>query len=267
MMLVRKLNDHGLAEFNRYINDLKSGTQRALPAHLIASGESSLELPLEIEVDENRSFETRYDIGQYLVEVFREQNIQPYMGDTGFWSWFALLWFNQLCPADSSGIRKPSMAYNYILSSSYNHRPRHAIYMTWQLVDSYGEPVRFLLSRNPATRGELMEQLMARQEFYTSRGAVMLSNRYYCDTATGGFKKGAAGRGAGSVTRFVSMLQQLQMTYDVFSMTMAELDGLFPAEFDRFRPNKAQTTPADQDKKDSFINEAESGTLAKKYLT
>ena len=234
-MQARKLNDHGLREFEKFVVGLKSDNEQNTPIYLLHASESSEKLDVEVEVKDGLQFESRFAMGTYLVDLLNDQDIQKFLGETGFWSWFALLWFDQLCPLNSDDKRKPSMPYNYILSKKYNHRPRHAIFMTWQLVSFYGEDVRFLLSKPPSTRGELVEQLMARQDFYTSRGAVLLANKLYSDPATYGFKRGAAGRGSGSVVRFISVLQQLQTTYDIFSISMVELDSLYPAEFNRFR--------------------------------
>lgn len=162
--------------------------------------------------------------------------MQRYMGDVGFWSWFSLLWFDQLCPVKKDGTRNPSREYNYILSRKYNHRPRHAIYMTWQLVDQYGADSRFMLSKEPSTRGEITEQMMARQEILSSDGVMRLASYLYFDMHSGTFKKGAASRtSAGCVNRYVAWLQQIQLTFDIFSISRDELAELLPPEFDRFR--------------------------------
>jgi hypothetical protein len=235
MMKIRRLNDHGFKEFSAFIENLRKGVEQNLPKYLLDSKEFSEPVSFDLEADADRVFETRYDLGCYLVELLAHEEIQEYMGDTGFWSWFALLWFEQLCPV-KKGKLKPSQAYNYILSERYNHRPRHAIYMTWQLVDRYGENARFMLCKDPSTRGEITEQLMARQEILSSQGAMELASQLYYDPKTENFKKGAAARSsAGCVYRYVSWLQQLQLTFDIFSTSRTELEQLLPKEFDRFR--------------------------------
>ena len=106
--------------------------------------------------------------------------------------------------------------------------------MTWQLVDRYGEDARFMLSKLTA-RGEIIEQMMARQEFLSSEGAVRLASYLYFDPQSGGFKKGSAARkSAGCIARYIAWLQQLQLTFDIFSTTDRELKQLLPAEFNRF---------------------------------
>jgi len=173
-------------------------------------------------------------MGVYLTGLFKDQGIQTYMGDSGFWSWLALLWFDQLCPAKKD-VRKPSMDYNYILSNDFKHRPRHAIYMTWQLVNRYGKDAMYLLCKEMPTRGEAMEQMMARQEILSCEGIVRLGSKLYLDPQTGMQKKGTGGKGAGSVRRYVTWLNQLKLTYDLYSLSPEDLEQLLPPEFERFR--------------------------------
>jgi hypothetical protein len=231
---LRKLNDEGLNEFSFFINSLRQGVSVNIPTYMLGDDRTSESIDLDLDV-EVQDFNTRYDMGLYLISLFGDEKIQALIGDRGLWSWLALLWFDQLCPKNASGQRKPSMEYNYVLSEKYNHRPRHAIYMTWQLVNRYGEDSRFMLCKGMATRGEITEQMMARQDFLSSKGVMGLASSLYFDNDAGGFKKGAAARkSAGCITRYIAWLQQLQVNYDLYSITKDELKELLPKEFDRF---------------------------------
>lgn len=237
-MIIRALNDHGLDVFRRFINDLRDGEQQNTPTGLLTSNQSSEALPFELDIDD-RKFENRYELGVYLDEKLKTLDLQQVMGNTGFWSALALYWFDQLCPEKSGAARKPAMVYNYILSDNYNHRPRHAIFTTWQLVSQYGEDARFLLGKALPVRGELTEQIMARQYYLGCEGVIRAASRLYYDTDTKTFKRGAAARkSAGCVSRYLSWLQQLEINYDIFSMNKHELSSLMPKEFDRFKNNQ-----------------------------
>lgn len=232
-MRVRKLNDHGLGEFERYIRQLRDGKTVTDPTWILTDERTSSPVTLAANL-ESRLFATRFEMGAYLCEQFSEHNMQPYIGDRGFWSWIALLWFDQLCPK-KAGQPIPAMHYNYVLSSDYRHRPRHAIYITWQLVDRYGEDARFLLCKEISTRGELIEQMMARQDILSLDGVMRLASHLYMDPVTGNFKKGAASRKSGGcVSRYIAWLQQLENTYDLFLATKNDLQALLPSEFQRF---------------------------------
>ena len=234
-MKMRKLNEQGLDEFGRFVQELRNGGKQNTLSGLLTSGETSLPLDFELDIDDI-TFANRYELGQYLTEKLEPVDGRFYVGDTGFWSALALYWFDQLCPVKTDGTRKPAMVYNYILSENYNHRPRHAIFTTWQLVSKYGEDARFLLSKELPVRGELIEQLMARQYYLGCEGVMKTASKLYYDTEHKTFKKGSAGRtSAGCVYRFVSWLQQLEINYDLFSMELDDLLQLMPVEFDRFK--------------------------------
>ena len=235
-MKIRKLNKSGIKEFERFIANLRSGSKQNTPHYLLTDPSTSELLDWDLDL-EREAFNNRYDLGVYLAEILNEIDVQKLIGDSGFWGALALFWFDQLCPEKADGSRKPSMVYNYVLSENYNHRPRHAIFTTWQLVSLYGEDSRFLLSRDLPVRGELIEQLMARQYFLSCEGVMRAASTLYFDPDRKTFKKGAAGRtSAGCVYRFVNWLQQIEINYDLFSISGEDLVDLMPKEFERFKP-------------------------------
>ena len=151
MKYMRSLNSKGIELFNDYIFRSRSKENVQPPYYLLFDSEFSDEIDILIPID-SQDFNSRYEIGIYLTDKFKGINIQPYLGHQGFWSWLALFWFEQLCPK-REGKYSPAKEYNYILSTNYNHRPRHAIFMTWQLVSQCGEDVKFMLSKEPSVRG------------------------------------------------------------------------------------------------------------------
>ena len=235
-MEARRLNSEGLRRISACIETLRQSEKVEIPAGLLTEDATSAAIEPTIVLSAEK-FSTRYDLGHALVGAVGDQDIQSLVGDTGFWSWLALYWFDQLCPESAQGIRKPSMVYNYVLSSSYNHRYRHAIYTTWQLVSAYGDTAKFLLCKELPVRGELIEQMMARQYYMSCEGVMNAAAQLYWDSGKDSFKSGAASRkSAGCVSRLVSWLQQIELTYDVYSLTSDQLLELMPSEFSRFKP-------------------------------
>jgi hypothetical protein len=86
--------------------------------------------------------------------------------------------------------------------------------------------------------GEIVEQLAAYQELVTNKAVVESATRLYYDSSRENrhFKVGAAGKGAGSARRYVDVLMQFDLTWDLYSMTTDEILAMLPDEFDRFRP-------------------------------
>ncbi|UAA39632.1 hypothetical protein KIH87_04550 [Paraneptunicella aestuarii] len=232
MTLIRRLNNIGLEKFTDYIQKLKAGVDIQYPEYLLDSIEFSEDCEIDVEVEQVQ-FKSRYELGKYLVGKFADIDMQPYLGDRGVWSWLALFWFKQLCPV-VSGKFKPSEAHHYVLSQLYNHRPRHSVLYSWQLVELHGEDSLFMLAKKPSVRGELSEQLLARQYILYSKGVIALANHLYFDANTESFKRGAAGRGKGGVTRLISWIRQIDLTYDIFSMEKEDFVKILPSEFGRF---------------------------------
>ena len=231
---IRKLNGDGLSAFEQYLYDLREGKKIEPPFHLLTDPRYSG--PLEdVPKVERKEFKTRYDMGAYLSGVLEDADMQPLLGDRGFWSWLALYWFDQLCPARADGTRKPSQIYNYILSTNYNHRPRHAVRTTWFLVSQYGETAFFLLSKKPSERGELIEQLAARQYLISCRGVIEAASRLYYDPERRTFRRGStSSKRKGNIRRYVGYLQQLDLTYDLYSLSGEDLISMLPEEYSGF---------------------------------
>lgn len=231
---IRRLNERGIEVFGMHIHELSQGNKLDTPIHILTDDRYSEAIEYELNV-EQRDFDTRYEMGGYLVEVLSEVNIQKLLGEQGIWSWLALYWFDQLCPAAASGSRKPSKSYNYILSTNYNHRPRHAVYMTWLLVERYGEDSLFMLSKKLHERGELIEQLTARQYLIGCPGVISAASTLYFDPKKSTFKRGSTSqKRKGNMRRFISYLQQLDLTYDLGTISGDSLVGMLPGEYSSF---------------------------------
>ncbi|MGE4251298.1 MAG: hypothetical protein AB7F09_18075 [Parvibaculaceae bacterium] len=247
--LLRKLNDEGILRFRGFI---AGGANGNVPIELLSNPETSEPLPTAI-VPDGRTFETRYDFGSYLNQIFVSLNAASISHDQGFWSGAALFWFDHICPTNSTGVRKPDKDYRYILSRDYRHYYRHAVRSPWQLVRAHGELAKLLLvspkeQQHPlGVHGEILEQLGGRQQILGSRPIMAAANRLYYDQTSGRPRTGVAGSGKGSARRFGLVLRQLDLTYDPEGMPEDDLIGLLPTEFDRWKPKKmAQTGQASQ---------------------
>lgn len=234
-MLLRKLNEQGVKAFEMFIYSQKSGSDDAIPFNLLSDDTFSEQTELSIDIEENRRFDSRFQMGVYLVELFSDVEKTSIIGDHGLWTWLALVWFEQLCPL-TGGKMSPYAVENYSFSNSFGRRTRHAVYMTWNLVDLYGEDVRFMLCKEPNTRGEITEQLMGTQDILYSDAVIRVASLLYLDEKTGMFKRGAAARkSAGCIARYIKVIKQLKVNYDMYSISKAQLASLLPDEFSRFR--------------------------------
>ncbi len=236
-MINRKLTNTGIHEFSKFIEHLRSGDTGNTPYYLLRDNETSEPLSYSIDV-EDIEFESRYEFGVYLVEKLNAIERHVLYSDDNLWTTLGLFWFDKLCPVKKDGSRKPAMVYNYVLSRDYRHRPRHAAFTTWMLVELYGEDAMFLLSRGMPVRGELIEQIMGRQNYVSRKGVIQAASKLYTDPEKKTFKKGSTSRSTpGCVARFIAWLNQIDLNYDLFEMSSDQIIKIMPKEFDRFIEN------------------------------
>ena len=228
-----RLNASGLEAFTKYLADVRSGTSDTAPLKLLVDDRTSDELPWTIRLAA-QDFSTRYELGKYLVKKLSQCDQRKISHDLGLWSWLGLFYFDQLCPVISNK-RSLRENYTYILSRDYRHQPRHSIRTTYIFVRDYGYRARFMFSKPLNERGEIIEQLMARQELASCSGVVKAAYALYDDANRLTFKRGAAGRGKGCVARYITILQQFSCTYDLWSLSAKDIVAMLPPEFNRFR--------------------------------
>ena len=82
--------------------------------------------------------------------------------------------------------------------------------------------------------GEFVEQFSAYQEIITSPVLMNAISKLYM-TPAGQHRRGAKGQGSGSARRLVDVLLQFDLTWDLHRMSIDEILGMLPNEFDRFR--------------------------------
>lgn len=233
---IRKLNADGLERFEEYLAGLRNHQYSAPPHEILEDPAFSDPISPTARI-ESRNFGSRYELGAYLTDMLSGHNQPEISHDAGLWSWLALFYFDQLCPPKEDGSRKTRENYTYILSGDYNHHPRHAIRTTYVFVRDYGGTVRFMFSKKLHERGEIVEQLAARQYLFSCRGVIEAAQALYDDPARQTFKRGAAGKGGGSVRRLADWLDQLTLTYDLFLLGREDILGMLPREFRKFIPS------------------------------
>jgi hypothetical protein len=98
------------------------------------------------------------------------------------------------------------------------------------------EAAAIVLCQNPQSPGDWVEQLASRQERITNPAIIAAANRLYFDPNTRKPKRGAAPnwRKPGTLRRFGDVLDQLDLTYDLYSMSSSDLVSLLPGEFSTY---------------------------------
>ncbi|MHA7836108.1 MAG: hypothetical protein ACX98W_01460 [bacterium] len=234
-MKVRLLTNKGMELFEAYLGELRSGSTRAPDKNLLtdeatseaATGDADLAL---------RSFKTRFEAAEYLADALKSSEPAERDHGRGLWSWLSLFYFDEICPPQSDGRRAPGESYRHIPSTHWRHYHRHLLLGPYRILTICGEKGRIMLTNEFGTHGDFAEQLASRQELIVNRSLMELVDRLYFDESSQKAKKGAAtGKKPGTLRRLIDLINQLDLTYDLYAMTSYEMEALLPAEFDRFR--------------------------------
>jgi hypothetical protein len=108
-----------------------------------------------------------------------------------------------------------------------------------------------ILLYNPADEtGDFLAQLMGRQEIGTNRAVIEAAKTLYWDDDKKRPKRGSSPQEhkPGTLRRFIDVLQQFDLTYDLYSISGEELIRLLPDEFVIGKNNAKRTTVKDLEK-------------------
>jgi hypothetical protein len=234
----RVLNNHGIEKFREYLTGLQDGSKRPPSTELLGSTTFSSEFKGEIEI-ESLLFNSKLEMAKYLYEKLQVVPPSHVDQNVGLWSWLSLYYFDQICPVNKSGRRIPGRDCRHILDLDYRRYYYHLLVGPYNVYRLHGEKVPLLLSGPLYETRRYYLELSARQGFITNRGIIEAANLLYFDSASGKPKRGPAvtTRKPGALIRFIDVVQQLDLTHDLYSMTGDEVLALLPSEFDEWRPN------------------------------
>lgn len=236
MTVIRRFNGEGIKEFQNILRSIQSGEITSVPDGFLSDDQFSRSLNQLLEI-ENIQFSTRYDAAVYLHTILGELKTKNKFYDMEIWTWLAAFYFEQLCPPDKNGKRKPKSDYRYILNSKdWDRIFRHLLAGPVIIYDFHKENSKLLLSNPLDKSGDFVLQLMGRQEIATNKAVIEVANKLYWDTKTMRPKRGASAKDfkPGTLRRFALVLSQFELTYDLQAVTPEELAHLLPAEFQKW---------------------------------
>ncbi|MFA5941561.1 MAG: hypothetical protein WC809_19605 [Sinimarinibacterium sp.] len=247
--LVRTLNERGGERLREWISAARAGGTSDPPTWLLTSTEHSAEFQPDIAVarePSGRPFNDRLEFGLYLAQLFADVPKTVISRQHNLWNWLSLYYIDQLAPSQANGARKLFEFDVYLLDSVFSFRKyyRHAVRTSWLVAAEHGQSGRVLLVPAGRTaagvgvlahRGEIIEQMAARQWTLGSRSIIQAAEKMYIDVAAGKPKRGAGGAGKGSPRRLAAVIQQLELTYDLRDCSAEQFLSLLPKEFDRWK--------------------------------
>ncbi len=236
-MKVARLNEGGISTFAGWLETLKQGGSVQAPVSLLTSPEAIEALPVTADV-ELRAFTNRFEAAEYLFHRFTEAGLTDVDRDRGLWAWLSLFYFDSVCPAGKGGVRKPGALARHVPEpGNFQRYYRHLLGGPYRIYRAHrDDPKRAmaLLCQPLNTPGEVVEQIASRQELVTNRGIMELATRLYFNPDTKLKKHGVEGKGGGTPRRLSDVLDQFDLTWDLYASTGEELATVMPKEFARF---------------------------------
>ena len=234
-MQIRRFNPIGIQAFKEYLAHVRSEATHDPPSDMVQADALSTVVSDEIPVPP-WEFPTRFTLGRALCALFDEPSLRDWRRETGVWAWLAAAYFSELCP-DTHGVRKPGETARWIPEEGdFRKYYRHLLAGPERIYRAHRrrpEIAMAVLAQPPHRPGDVAEQLSARQERISNPTVMAVASRLY--VRKNKIRRGAAGRGPGSARRFASVLNQLDLTWDLYDLEPDGLMRLLPAEFDAFR--------------------------------
>lgn len=242
-MKIQALTETGSADFRTWLESRRAGD---VPPRNLLDGTACTAAPINIEVDLEKTFSTRYEFGSYVTEMLTSTDVSNLLSrkHDGVWDWLTVAYFAQFG-------RKTSKPWHYVVtrrghsgSLAYRHLARTSVEMYWR----HRKNSLVMLSTDLSTWGEMSEQLTSRQNVAYHRACISTANSLYL--VKGKLRRGAAARvppvsrrrtgdrrGRGGVGRLALAVRRLSRTYDTHVLDASQMITLLPKEFSSFGQN------------------------------
>jgi hypothetical protein len=229
MATVRSLNEAGKAAFRAFLASVRADPATAIPSHLLWDETTSAPLRWNIDV-EPVLFASRLEAGRYFQERFHSAEALDLEREAGMWSWLALFYFELLCP-ELRGRRSPGEEARFVLDSRRYFR--HLLAGPWSMYKAYAanpEQAMIVLCQPLHRPGRYCDHLAARRELLTSPAVIGAATRLYYDSSSGKPRRRGHSSQPGNFARFLAVVSQLDVTFDLYSLTAEALLGRLPQE-------------------------------------
>lgn len=233
---LRVMNRNGTESFRSYLRELKEGKITKIPE--FDEEEYSQTYPVACDLDRHLVFGTKLEFGKYINQKFTSSKIkrEEVTANAGIWTWLAYFWFT-LLTTDNVGKQRIGEDYRYIFSDDFRTHYRHLVWLPYDMIALHGENAsRLFLYGEIPVQGDFIEQVASRLDLYSNTAVVDSATRLYFDQSHLTGKRGAQSRTRpGNVRRFVTVLKQLNLTYDLYSTSSIEIIDLLPKEFEKWK--------------------------------
>ena len=244
-MIVRSFNPLGIQAFNAYLRVYDDPTSsKSDLARILTDSKYTTTFDRRLDFDYERTASKR-SLAKSVCDVFataryKDLPLEPTAENLGMWSWLAATVFDVVRGRPKLGAR-----HYYVLSPDtpqlrfrlLTHRVAGPARIYWLFRDR-PEDARLPLSGVAYQRGSDMNEFATRKEFVQNRSVMAVANRLYYNARGARAKSGRHGdpeTSPGTIGRFISVVRQLDLTYDLYAMSPEQILDLLPPEFDRWK--------------------------------
>lgn len=235
---VHRLNEQGLAVFRGYLEELRGGAVAGPEAAWLTDPAYAAPVAADVAV-EARPFASRLEAARYLDQVLA--GVTASVEDVGLWSWLSLFFFDAVCP-EREGRRRPGADYRHVLEPGPFRWHHHVLAGPFAVYRLHGSRGRALLCSALPVENQMHHQLASRQALLTNPAVIEVADRLYYDPQRNRLKRGtqSARTEPGTLLRFIAVIQQLEVNYDLYSMSPEAILGLLPGEFSGWVPRQGR---------------------------
>ena len=234
MTRARRLTPEGTRRAKAYLASLRTNllSSSETPDDLLFDSTFAVEFNGAPDVA-HREFGTRRDAATYI-ETFDPPISLEQIDDWAFWSWLGLYHMHDILGPRQAKTRSVD---EWIIVDGNEGRSRsmgarHYFWSAWRLNDVYGDDVAYLLDRDITEHGRLSTFILDTQRTFNSVGIVALAMALYTHGKSG---KSGTSSGPGSIAHLRRVLDQRELSHDVYGMSAEALMEILPAEFDRWK--------------------------------
>lgn len=236
-MNLKRLNEKGVFHFIDFLNSLTSEMPLPYPSELLTSSEFTTDINPTTEL-EQRTFGSRFAVAGYLFNHFKNYDLPNIERDRGLWAWLSLFYFEELCPVDARGRRKPGEQARWILNTSGRRYYRHLLagpFFVFRQHADQPERCMALLCGPLHQMSDVYLEIADSPQLVTNPAVIEAATRLYYDPQKDSLKKGTARDKPGGARRMGEVLSQFDCTWDLYSMDTDGIVDLLPKEFNKFK--------------------------------
>lgn len=197
-----------------------------------------------------KSFKRKYELGVHVLAALGP-NWEAALDDAGLLAWLSLA-FHESTMVNASGKAYLGQPSRHLVAvdnqwSSYTHSHRHLVRSAVFFVGHFGQAAQVFLAGHPSEHSKIEEQIGSRKTEGLPFSKPIAEALYtlYFDPVTLKIRRGAASNRAGAIERFVRVIRQLDLTFDIHARSGKELVEILPREFARFaKPSGSSASPA-----------------------